>query len=257
MTNPAEFPVPGSEDGRPDARTLDTGALYRALAECDGLDGFLQELTVRAAHLVQPGACSVTLHRAHRLRTVAASEGLVSGLDQLQYEADTGPCVTAARECVEQHTPDLAVEQRWGPFPAEAWQRGIRSMLALPLTLNHGVYGALNFYARTRDAFRDRRETARKLAAQASGAVAVALRIEHEREVGHDLRTAMLSRGVIDQAIGIVMARRRCDAEAALGLLRRRSQDENVKLRELCVRIVTQVGGAPPRRGDFTARLPG
>ncbi|MEV1025450.1 GAF and ANTAR domain-containing protein [Streptomyces sp. NPDC050264] len=256
MNSPAETPAGRSD--RPDPRTtLDTGALYRALAESDGLDGFLQELTERAANVVRPGACSVTLHRAHRLRTVAASEGLVSWLDHLQYEADTGPCVTAARECEEQHAPDMGAEQRWAPFPAEARDRGVRSMLALPLTLDHGVYGALNFYAGERHAFEGRRESARRLAAQASGAVAVALRIEREREIGSDLRAAMLSRSVIDQAIGIVMTQRRCSADTALGLLRRRSQDENVKLRELCVRLVTLVGGAPPRQEVFTERLPG
>ncbi|MFJ9039905.1 GAF and ANTAR domain-containing protein [Streptomyces sp. NPDC102406] len=257
MNSPAEIPAGHHVNSPLEPRALDTGALYRALAESDGLDGFLQELTERAAHVVEPGECSVTLHRANRLRTVAASAGLVSGLDELQYEADTGPCVTAARECAEQHAPDLAAEQRWAPFPDEARERGVQSMLALPLTLNHGVYGALNFYAGVRDAFRDRRESARRLAAQASGAVAVALRIEREREIGLDLRAAMLSRSVIDQAIGIVMSQRRCDADAALGLLRRRSQDENVKLRELCSRLVTRVGGAPPRRGGFTERLPG
>ncbi|MFJ8823716.1 GAF and ANTAR domain-containing protein [Streptomyces sp. NPDC102467] len=256
MNSPAETPA-GQSDRLDPRATLDTAALYRALAESDGLDGFLQELTERAAQVVRPGACSVTLHRAARLRTVAASEGLVSGLDQLQYEADTGPCVTAARECAEQHAPDMDAECRWAPFPAEARGRGVRSMLALPLTLDHGVYGALNFYAGKRDAFRGRRESARRLAAQASGAVAVALRIERERENTLDLRAAMLSRSVIDQAIGIVMTQRRCDAAAALGRLRRRSQDENVKLRELCVRLVTQVGGVPPRRDDFTERLPG
>ncbi|GAA2314868.1 GAF and ANTAR domain-containing protein [Streptomyces kunmingensis] len=265
MNSPAETPAgrnerPYLQTPRPEMpypQMLDTGALYLALAESDGLDGFLQELTERAAHVVRPGACSVTLHRADRLRTVAASEGLVSGLDQIQYEVDTGPCVTAARESTEQHAPDMGAEQRWVPFPVEARGRGVRSMLALPLTLNHGVHGALNFYAGHRDAFVDRRESARRLAAQASGAVAVALRIEHEREIGLDLRAAMLSRGVIDQAIGIVMTQRRCDADTALGLLRRCSQDENVKLRELCVRLVTRVGGVPPRRGEFTERLPG
>jgi hypothetical protein len=255
MNTPAE--TPAGESDPYDSRALDAVILYQALAESDGLDGFLRELTERAAHVVSPGACSVTLHRADRLRTVAASEGLVNGLDQLQYEAGTGPCVAAAREHTEQHAPDLGAEQRWAPFPAEARECGVRSMLALPLALNHGVHGALNFYAGHRDAFRDRRESTRRLAAQASGAVAVALRIEHEREVFHDLRTAMLSRGVIDQAIGIVMTQRRCDAQTALGLLRRHSQRENVKLRELCVRLVTRVGGAPPHRGEFTERLPG
>lgn len=250
MNSPA-MPPPDIPDP---TSTLDDAGLYRALAESDGLGGFLQELSERATRAVDPCACSVTLRRADRLHTVASSDGLISGLDEVQYEADTGPCVTAARESVEQHAPDLAAEPRWAPFSTAARSRGIRSLLAVPLALDHGGYGALNFYARDPDAFHGHRETARELAAQASGAIAVALRIEHEREAGLDLRTAMLSRSVIDQAIGILMAWHRCDGPTALGLLRRRSQDENVKLSTLCEQLVTLVGGGPPDDGGFTKR---
>lgn len=250
MNSPA---VPPPDRAAP-VSVLDAAGLYHALAESDGLGGFLQELSERAGRAVRPGACSVTLGRADRLHTVASSDRLVSGLDEVQYAADTGPCLAAARERVEQHAPDLASEPRWAPFPAAARERGVRSLLAVPLTLNHGAYGALNFYARGPGAFHGHRGTARELAAQASGAVAVALRMEHDREAGLDLRAAMLSRSVIDQAIGILMATHRCDAHQALELLRRRSQDENVKLRALCVQLVTAVGGAPPDAGRFTER---
>lgn len=59
-------------------------------------------------------------------------------------------------------------------------------------------------------------------------------------------RWALPSRAVIDQAIGIVMAESRCDAEQAFAALTRASNNRNRKLRDLAAEIVTRVGGRPP-----------
>jgi AmiR/NasT family two-component response regulator len=53
---------------------------------------------------------------------------------------------------------------------------------------------------------------------------------------------------VIDQAIGIVMAESRCDADQAFGTLRRASNNRNMKLRDLAAEIVLRVGGGPSPR---------
>lgn len=60
----------------------------------------------------------------------------------------------------------------------------------------------------------------------------------------------MSSRAVIDQAIGIVMAQNRCDADAAFDVLRRASQNRNIKLRQVATDLVKAVAGrqvAPPK----------
>ena len=64
---------------------------------------------------------------------------------------------------------------------------------------------------------------------------------------------------MIDQAIGIVMAESRCDADQAFGTLRRASNNRNMKLRDLAAEIVTRVGGKPSSRpaGLKPGRLPG
>jgi AmiR/NasT family two-component response regulator len=76
----------------------------------------------------------------------------------------------------------------------------------------------------------------------------VALRIERRRQSAADVRTALLSRSVIDQAVGILMARERIDARIALERLRRVSQDRNVKLRDLCGQLVARVSVPDSRR---------
>jgi AmiR/NasT family two-component response regulator len=55
------------------------------------------------------------------------------------------------------------------------------------------------------------------------------------------LRVAMESRAVIDQAKGILMVRDRCSPEEAFEVLRRISQNRNVKLRDIAQSIVEAV----------------
>jgi len=57
------------------------------------------------------------------------------------------------------------------------------------------------------------------------------------------LREAMRSRAVIEQAKGIVMGERRCTAEEAFDVLVKLSQDSNRKLRDVARGLVEETGG--------------
>ncbi|PJE93993.1 histidine kinase [Streptomyces carminius] len=60
------------------------------------------------------------------------------------------------------------------------------------------------------------------------------------------LRRALRSRAVIDQAVGIVQAERRCGPEDAFQILVNISQRTNVKLRDIAAALVRRAEGAPP-----------
>ncbi|GAB2733326.1 ANTAR domain-containing protein [Streptomyces bullii] len=232
------------------SETSDT--LEMAMVRSGGLDTLLRDLTDRAVQEV-PGAvaCSVTVRRADRLLTLAGSDGLPSGLDQRQYENGSGPCVQAAETGVEQYAPDLAAESRWPSYTEYALSAGVQCVLAVPLDVEGETGAALNFYGTHPGALGPGREAARAFAARATDAINMALGIERRRQSAADVRTALLSRSVIDQAIGILMARERIDARIALERLRRVSQEKNVKLRDLCSQLVARVSerpDAPSRR---------
>ncbi|MET9761156.1 GAF and ANTAR domain-containing protein [Streptomyces sp. NPDC006372] len=222
------------------SETSDT--LDQAMVRSSGLDTLLRDLTDRAVQEV-PGAaaCSITVRRAGRLLTLAGSDGLPSGLDQRQYENDSGPCVEAAETGSEQYAPDLAEESRWPSYTAYALTTGVRCALAVPLAVEGEAGAAINFYGVQAGALGPGRDTARAFAARAAATIDVALRIERRRESAADVRTALLSRSVIDQAIGILMVQERIDARTALERLRRASQNRNVKLRDLCAQLVAKV----------------
>jgi AmiR/NasT family two-component response regulator len=59
---------------------------------------------------------------------------------------------------------------------------------------------------------------------------------------------------VIDLAIGILMERSRISESEAFDLVRRYSQQYNVKLREAAAQIVTSVSGSSDPRAPFRAR---
>ena len=65
-----------------------------------------------------------------------------------------------------------------------------------------------------------------------------ALRLENEH-----LRFALTSRAVIEQAKGMIMAERHCDADEAFCALRKLSQDTNVPVRDVARAFVYQATG--------------
>ncbi|MCG8970827.1 MULTISPECIES: GAF and ANTAR domain-containing protein [Streptomyces] len=222
--------------------------LDRALARSQGLDTLLRDLTDRAVREV-PGAvaCSVTVRRADRLMTLAGSSGLPSGLDLRQYENGSGPCVDAAETDSPRYSPDLAEETRWPAYTEYALATGVRCVLALPLAVEGEAGAALNFYGVEPGSLGEGREAARTFAVRAADVVNEALRIERQRSSAADVRTALISRSVIDQAVGILMARERIDAQRAMERLRRASQHTNIKLRDLCDELVARASGGASR----------
>ncbi|GGQ27945.1 GAF and ANTAR domain-containing protein [Streptomyces mutabilis] len=228
------------------SQTSDT--LDQAIARSQGLDTLLRDLTDRAVGQV-PGAvaCSVTVRRADRLMTLAGSSGLPSGLDLRQYENGSGPCVDAAETGSARYSPDLAAETRWPSYTEYALATGVRCVLALPMAVEGETGAALNIYGSEPDSLAQGCEAARTFAERAADAVNEALRLERQQASAADVRTALLSRSTIDQAVGILMARERIDAHRALARLRRASQHRNVKLRDLCGEVVAQASGGASR----------
>ncbi|MFD3414099.1 GAF and ANTAR domain-containing protein [Streptomyces cyaneofuscatus] len=234
-----------------DALTPGTPDLVSLLLDTDTLEDFLQAL-VEGALISAPGAdgCGITLERENRPLTVVSAGTSAPALDEAQYGQDDGPCLEALREGHEVSVIDMRAESRWNGYPAFAVAAGTLSSFSLPIAAHSHTAGALNIYSPEVKGFEDADlEGLRDLAAQATGAIALAQRLSDARTFTSDLQAALQSRAVIDQAIGIVMSQRRCSAEEALRTLRSASQHRNVKLRDLCGQLVGGISGDPPASG--------
>ena len=68
-------------------------------------------------------AASVTIIEQGRAITVGSTSRMARALDDAQYAAGDGPCLTAAREGVLVRIDDIAADERWPDFPSEPWMR--------------------------------------------------------------------------------------------------------------------------------------
>jgi hypothetical protein len=210
------------------------------LERFEDVTGFLDSL-VRWAVERTPGAeaCGLTLEQAGRGLTVTYSGELAARGDERQYELDDGPCLHAMRTGRVVAVKDMAEEDRWGVYPQRALDAGVRSTLSFPLALGELSRGALNLYASRPNAFTDADETTGRLwAGQASGALSVAWRMAERERVVDDLTQGMVTRQEIGQAMGLLMAQRRCTADEAFELLKGASQRSNEKLRDIAHRMI-------------------
>lgn len=224
------------------------GSLHSLTLSAEEVQTFLHEVTVLAARLVEPPAsCGITTHYDGWPVTAATSDERASLIDEEQYGAGDGPCLTAMRTGEMVQMPDLEDEDRWPTFVTAARKHGVRCILAMPLVVRGERRGALNIYGFERASeFNDGEiQRARVFAAQAATALALTLRHIEQGQHATQLEDALQSRSVIDQAIGILMAQQKCDAEAAFALLRRHSQNNNKRLRDVAREMIERHTGQP------------
>lgn len=214
------------------------------LLSTESFEELLQGVTELSVRVIEPVAtCGITLAQDDRVFTVASADALARQLDEQQYEHEMGPCLQSLSSGEVVAAVDLATEDRWEAYPAIAMAQGILAILSTPLIVGGKPVGVLNLYARTPHAFGAvDRQLAELLAGQAAIAITAALRRYDEITLSDHLRVALSSRSVIDQAIGIVMAQRRCDPEEAFGTLRIISQRRNIKLRTVAAELVEATG---------------
>lgn len=190
-----------------------------------------------------PGAdgAGLTLLEQGRADTIVASATFVAEVDAIQYSLEQGPCITAALEGRTVRSGSLSSDEQWPLFGPRVGRLGVHSVLSLPLVTPGGVVGAMNVYAHPPNAFDDRAAQIGELfALPAAVAVQNAQVLAQTKRLAQQLQSALTSRAVIDQALGVLMSRVGGTAEEAFDRLRERSQAENIKLREVAQRVVDQ-----------------
>lgn len=222
--------------------------LARDLANQEDLPLVLARLCRQVVHAI-PGAelASITVRDpAGRPLTIAATHDDARDLDGIQHESGQGPGVLAAEAGAVVRVNLVERAEHWPVFRDAATARGVASVLAAPLYINTDYHGSLNLYGEKPHGYRKLDAALLELYTTAAEA---ALQAEQRgvlsREHIGQLRDALLSRAVIDQAKGIIMALRHVDADEAFAALVSQSQRENRKLREVAQDFVNTVTRAP------------
>jgi GAF domain-containing protein len=227
----------------------------------DGPDvsDFLHQLAALAAAVVPGTHCGVTLRRDQQVATVASNDAVAMMMDEIQYLRGHGPCLEAMHTGTRIDVPDMVEETRWGDYSAHAMVCGIRSAVALPLIVNDKTIGALNLFSPASDAFAEA-DVQRALAftRQAATALTILLRQADNRVLDDQLREALSTRAVIDQALGMLMVTRKINSTTAFDALRHASQTSNRKVSEIAAELIHTMSGhspEPPRALTQRARL--
>lgn len=230
--------------------------LVRLLVTCDGVEDFLPHVAAAVVAAMPAGtSCSVAVELPDETPVVAGSDDVALTVGKIDCTHDEGPSMEARRTGQPVHVPDLVGEPRRWASALEALAHGIRGWLVTPIDGSAGTVGTLTLYATRPDTFDE--ATRQRIQAVADGVgdiITLALRQTVQTRLTRDLRGALDSRSVIDQAIGIVMAQNRCDRKSAFAVLRSASQNRNAKVREIATAIVHSITGEHPSSGPFNSR---
>jgi GAF domain-containing protein len=241
-----------SETGMNDmaARLLDVAA---ALEELKVLRGDEEELGQALRRLVDAGlhaipsaeglSVTVLVDGGRSAVTPAATDEVATALDREQYAAGEGPCLEAARTQRLVRADVTDVRDRWPGFAHAAESSGMHSYMSVPFLLDDKpVRGALNVYGGVAEAFRPLDEALLALlTATASSALVNSRRRRRAQELAENLKAAMASRAEIEQAKGVLMVQHGVTADRAFEMLVRRSQNDNIKLREIARSLLDSV----------------
>ncbi|MEZ0053112.1 GAF domain-containing protein [Mycobacterium sp. MAA66] len=223
------------------------GALAGLVSDSLGLPALLAEVATFAVRAI-PGAegAGVTLLHVDRpenmVEALAASAPFVAEIDNIQYVTlNEGPCITAALQRRTVRSGSLGGEKLWPRFGPRVGRLGVHSALSLPLLLPDQVVGAINVYAHDKDVFDEHAaELGELFAKPAAVAVRNAQILAQAMTLATQLQTALATRPVIDQAIGILRGRTGRSVEDAFAQLRAISQSEHRKLADVAQHLVDE-----------------
>lgn len=215
----------------------DFAHIAMALHGADGVNATLDRIADLACKTVESDMCGVmVVHRGNRVETAAVTDERVRRADEMQIECGEGPCLEAMDDQSVFIIHDTSTETRWESWCRRVTDLDVRSVLSVRLFTLHQTIGSLNIYSSQPHHFTERDAVIGGIfAGHASVALAAA-----QTEAG--LREAMDSRHIIGLAQGMLMERFDLDREQAFAVLRRYSQDRNIKLRNLAQYVVDRRG---------------
>lgn len=231
--------------------------LHTLLLSAPSVEEFVEGVAQSAARLIAPGThVAIMLKRQGRPTGVASSDARAARCDEVEFAANDGPCLSSIDEGRVLVIDRLEDGDRWPAWRRAARAEGFGSAAAVPRRVRDDVDIALNLYRDEQGAW-DEISLARAemYADEVARTLRVCLRAADQAEMNEDLRAALASRAVIDQAMGVIMAENRCSSEDAFRILRSASQNRNVKLRDVAAALIESVTGvAPVAPADFVSR---
>ncbi|MET7391012.1 GAF and ANTAR domain-containing protein [Streptomyces sp. NPDC005529] len=203
----------------------------------DTLDRIVEHASVLINGCDEAGILTV---RRGEVSALAATSDVVRMADRIQQDLREGPCFDAVTERQQLYAiEDLRrPHEKWSRFAPELRKLGMGSMMGFLLFTEDDELGALNVYSHRPNMFDETAQRAGWILAS-HAAVALSAARTHQ-QLAHALET----RHEIGEAMGILMERHGLSEDNAFNVLKKASQDHNIKLREIA-RKVCETGERP------------
>lgn len=214
-------------------------SMARDLLAQHSVDATLERITSSATELVEGcDAAGILVLNGTTVKTLAPTDPLVLDSDRLQERLREGPCFDAALSSDGERVfriADLTEEPpRWPAYAPRAHRLGVGSMMGFLLFTEDEDLGALNLYSRKPGAFTEVSELVELAAGLARGGRL--LQCPHPRPDGAGRRHPPCDR----RGHGHPHGQPSPDRGEAFDVLRRFSQENNIKLREVARRVCEQ-----------------
>ena len=218
-----------------------TAGVFRSLAEIvyasDDFEAVYTAIVNAAPRLVNGcDHASLMLRGNDRFLTAAASDDIAHTIDTYERELNEGPCLDAIVDASVYHDADLNDGSPWPRLAERVLSTTpVRGMAGFRLLVGDHKSGALNLFSDTPGALDD---TSVDQGIVLASFVTVALLAAHERKAAQTLRSGLASNREIGKAVGLMMAFHKISDEDAFAMLRKASQDMNIKLAEVARQVV-------------------
>ena len=221
--------------------------LRSVLAAADGMEDYLQAAVGCAGELTGVDASyTISTVLYDNPYTVATTDREAWEADQVEFDAGDGPCFEVLTKGAAFAGIDMRSERRWPAWSAVATLLGFSSGCAVGAEFEPGQKLVLNGYS-VGDAFLDDAtvDRAQQFVEELTFTMPIALRLARQSTEVSQLQQALASRSTIDQALGVLMAQNRCTSDQAFGILRRASQNRNIKVRDVAAAVIERFTGHP------------
>ena len=203
---------------------------------------FLHRLAMRCVELVDATEAGIMLAGSDgTLRYVASSSERMRLIELFELQHDEGPCIEAFRGGVAVHAVlNEEADSRWPRVAPHARQVGFRSVSALPMRLRSDVIGTLNVLSTgSEPPSVEDQHVAQALADIAT----IGILQERALSSGHlvltQLRTALESRIVIEQAKGIIAEHHHGSVDGGFAVLRSYARSHHLRLRDTADQVIS------------------
>lgn len=224
------------------------------LVDFDVVD-LLTELTARCAELLDIAAAGLLLaDPLGKLRLLAATSEQARELELFQLQAEEGPCVDCHGTERPVSVADLHVTvRRWPRFVPAALDAGFASVHAIPMRAGGIGLGALGLFGTDPGRLTDADLLVGQTLAQVACVVILQERAPTPSTVIPQLRSALASRVVIEQAKGFLRQSLDVSVGEAFTLLRGYARTHDQHLTEVARRLLTE----PDSRPELLAAMAG